>query len=115
MNANELYDELKQRRVELWCQGKMLRFRAPDNALDAEMMTQLRKFKKQLIEILQNEQRPQSNESRLEAATVGQQALYFLHLSAPYSPAYNVASVCRVVTAVDESSIQTAADLLVQR
>ncbi|TWU03334.1 non-ribosomal peptide synthetase [Neorhodopirellula pilleata] len=115
MNAAELYDELKRRRVELWCQGKMLRFRAPDNALDAEMMTQLRKFKKQLIEILQNEQLPKSNESRVEAATVGQQALYFLHLSAPYSPAYNVASACRVVAAVDEQSVQTAAELLVQR
>lgn len=115
MNASKLYEELKRRRVELWCQGKMLRFRAPDDALDAEMMTQLRKFKKELIEILQNEQLPKPNESRVEAATVGQQALYFLHLSAPYSPAYNVASACRVVTAVDDGTVQTAAELLVQR
>lgn len=115
MNASELYDELKRRRVELWCQGKMLRFRAPDDALDADMMTQLRKFKKELIAILQDEQLPKPNESRVDAATVGQQALYFLHLSAPYSPAYNVASACRVVTAVDDQTVQTASELLVQR
>lgn len=115
MNALELYQELQHRQVELWCQGKMLRFRAPDNALDPEMMTHLRKFKKELIEILQGEQTAKPNESRIESATVGQQALYFLHLSAPYSPAYNVASACRVCTHVEAASVQTAAELLVQR
>ena len=115
MNASELFEELQLRRVELWCQGKMLRFRAPDDALDAEMMTLLRRHKKALIEIIQNEKTPEQNESRLEAATVGQQALYFLHLSAPYSPAYNVASACRIGEAVKDETVLAATELLVQR
>ncbi|MCM2373285.1 non-ribosomal peptide synthetase [Aporhodopirellula aestuarii] len=115
MNAEKLYEELVRRRVELWCQGKMLRFRAPDDALDPEMMTLLRRFKKDLIAILQRESEPQTTCNRLEPTTVGQQALYFLHLSAPYSPAYNVASACRICSPVDVSSVQTAIELLVQR
>ncbi len=115
MNAEKLYQELVNRRVELWCQGKMLRFRAPDDALDPEMMTLLRRFKKDLIAILQRESTPEEDSSRVEPTTVGQQALYFLHLSAPYSPAYNVASACRICTPVDAASVKTSIDLLVQR
>jgi amino acid adenylation domain-containing protein len=115
MNAQSLYEELLRRRVELWCQGKMLRFRAPDEALDNEMMTLLRRFKKELIVILQQESSAEGDESRVEPTTVGQQALYFLHLAAPYSPAYNVASTCRVCTPIDAATVQTAIELLVQR
>ncbi|MFG0287508.1 MAG: amino acid adenylation domain-containing protein [Rhodopirellula sp. JB044] len=115
MTAEKLYQQLLDRRVELWCQGKMLRFRAPDNALDPETMTLLRRFKKDLIKIIQRETAPKPDECRFEPTTVGQQALYFLHLSAPYSPAYNVASACRICSPVDPASIKTSIDLLVER
>src|SRR6056297_1212960 len=115
MTAEELYEELQRRRVELWCQGKMLRFRAPDDALDPAIMSQLRRHKKALIAILQANETPVAEVSDVGPATIGQQALYFLHLSAPYSPAYNVASACRVCTPVDAKSVRSAIELLIQR
>lgn len=119
MSAEALFNELKKRQVELWCQGKMLRFRAPDGALDDPIMAELRRYKKELIALIRNEGVDQSdaNEcaSRLEPTTISQQAMYFLHLSAPYSPAYNVASAFRVRSNVDIEAVQQAIAELMKR
>lgn len=119
MSAIALFEELKKRHVELWCQGKMRRFRAPDGALDDEMMSELRKYKKELIELVRNDGVEKSvveeSASRLEPTTISQQAMYFLHLSAPYSPAYNVASAFRVRSVVNIEAIQRAIAELMSR
>jgi amino acid adenylation domain-containing protein len=117
MSAEALYADLKQRRVELWCQGKMLRFRAPDDVLDTATMAELRRYKKELIELVRRESAGESapRSSALESTTVSQQAMYFLHLAAPYSPAYNVASAFRVGSHVDVEAVRMAVGDLVRR
>lgn len=119
MNAKALYDELKSRQVELWCQGKMLRFRAPDGVLDDAMMAELRKHKKELIELVKGEENGTiaevTNQGQLEDTTLGQQAMYFLHLSAPYSPAYNVASAFRISSSVNVDAVQSALRAIINR
>ncbi len=115
MSAEQLFETLKRKQVELWCQGKMLRFRAPENALDEAMMAELRKYKSELIEIVRREAQSKVSESRLEPSTIGQQAMYFLHLSAPYSPAYNVASACRIRSLVNVDAMREALHALIAR
>ena len=45
----------------------------------------------------------------------GQQALWFLHRSAPESPAYNVALVVRVLSPVDASALRSVFQSLIER
>ncbi|MEM1227342.1 MAG: amino acid adenylation domain-containing protein [Planctomycetota bacterium] len=115
MSAESLYDELRSQGVELWCQGKMLRYRAPDGVLDQAAMAKLRKHKKELLQILRREADSRAMDRRLEPTTVGQQAMYFMHLSAPYSPAYNVASAFRLLSPVTTEQIRHAWTDLVER
>ena len=96
MNVDELRRELKQQEVELWVDGDLLRFRARQSSLDGALLRQLRRHKNRLIEILKSEASPEIDEDQFQAASIGQQALYFLHCMAPISPAYNVASAARI-------------------
>lgn len=115
MNVNELREQLTERRIEIWLDGKMLRFRAPENALEPALLTQLQKHKKELIEILKNETTQTNDDSRLAPLSIGQQALYFLHAVAPLSPAYNVATGCRIQSVVDVDAMKKAFEHLISR
>jgi len=115
MNAEELYQQLKQQRVELWNDGKMLRFRAAENTLSRDTLVLLRKHKKELIEIVKREAGAAGAEHTLEAPSVSQQAMYFLYLSAPHSPAYNVASACRIRSKMDTAAVEAAFETLISR
>ncbi len=115
MNADQLYQQLKSLGVELWCEGKMLRFRAEENALSRELLTLLRKHKKELVELLNQETREASPETVFEPPSLNQQALYFLHLAAPQSPAYNVASACRIRSVLEVPAIRECFQALITR
>jgi len=115
MNAEELYEQLKAQRVELWNEGKMLRFRAAENTISREVLASLRKHKKELIEIVKREAGAAGADFTIEAPSVSQQAMYFLHLSAPYSPAYNVASACRIRSRMEVQAVTAAFETLISR
>lgn len=115
MTVDELLQELNRRQVEVWVEGKLLRFRAKENALDESLLKSLRKHKSQLIKRLQQTQSSGNGDSQLELLSVGQQALYFLHTIAPDSPAYNCASAARIRSAVDVAAVRQAYQELISR
>ncbi len=115
MTAEELYEQLKLQGVELWSEGKMLRFKAAESALSRDTLVLLRRHKKELIEIVKREAGATVGGFTLEAPSVSQQAMYFLHLSAPHSPAYNVASACRIRSVLDTAAVEAAFETLISR
>jgi hypothetical protein len=116
MNLNELLQALADNHVELWIEGDLLRFRMPEKSLDKQLLAELRRHKKELMEHLTRAQQGMvSSASRLEPLSIGQQALYFLHALAPQSPAYNVAAGFRIVSPVDVSVMQKCFQSLVSR
>ena len=116
MNLNELLQALRDNHVELWIEGDLLRFRMPEKSLDKELLAELRRHKKELVEQLKEEQHAgKSSASRLEPLSIGQQALYFLHALAPQSPAYNVAAAFRITSPVDAVVMRKCFQTLVSR
>lgn len=112
MNVDQLRKALSERNVDLWVEGKMLRFRAPEGALNEPLLAAMKRCKKDLIESLERESSPSRGQDELQPLSIGQQALYFLHSVAPHSPAYNVASVARICSPVNvEAMRQTMQDL----
>ena len=101
MNLSALRDALEQKQVELWVEGDLLRFRMPGNSLDKELLAELRRHKRALIELLKQETTEMTSDSRLEPLSLGQQALFFLHSLSPRSAAYNVAASVRIASRVD--------------
>ena len=50
MNLNQLLEALNEKQVELWVEGDLLRFRMPEGSLDKQLLANLRRHKKALIE-----------------------------------------------------------------
>ncbi len=116
MNLNELLQALQDNHVELWIEGDLLRFRMPEKSLDKELLAELRRHKREVVEQLKEKQHSsKSSASRLEPLSIGQQALYFLHALAPQSPAYNVAAAFRITSPVDAAVMRKCFQTLVSR
>ena len=115
MNPSELRKALKDNNVELWVEGDLLRFRMPEKSLDRNLLAELRRHKKELIEQLKHEGPRDVADSRLEPLSIGQQALYFLHQLAPHSPAYNVAAAVRIASPVDVTIMRKSFQTLISR
>lgn len=113
MNLDQLQQRLQEQGVQLWVDGGLLRFRAPGNRLEPALLAALQKHKKDLIQRLQ----PQADSAPATVGplTVNQQALWFLHQSAPHSPAYNVASTARIRSQVNVEAMKQAFLTLVSR
>lgn len=115
MNVDELRQELKRQEVDLWVDGDLLRFRARQGSLNGSLLRELRRHKNRMIEILKSEASGELDEDRFQDLSIGQQALYFLHSTAPMSPAYNVASAARIRSSVDVQAMQKAFASLISR
>ncbi len=115
MNLDQLQAELAERGCVLWVEGEMLRFRAPDGALSPQLMTQLRRNKRELIARLRRGSQAVGRGSHTQEPSFGQQAMWLLHDSAPKSPAYNVASAIRIDTHVDYDALKRVWHTLLAR
>ncbi len=113
MNMEQLNQRLQEQGVQLWVDGGLLRFRAPGNKLEPALLTALQRHKKDLIAQLQP--KVDAAASIEQPLTVGQQALWFLHQSAPTSPAYNVASAARIQSPINVEAMIRAFETLVSR
>ena len=95
--------------------GKALHFRGEAGSLDAEVLAELRRNKKDLIARLLAEQKPPEAEGEFAPLSMGQQALYFLHVAHPQSPAYNVASAARICSPIDLEAMRESFRALMAR
>lgn len=115
MSAEQLLAALRQKNVEVWVEGKLLRFRAPGNALDADLLAEMRRHKSAIIKALNGATKELNGECSMAPMSLGQQALYFLHSIAPISASYNVASAARICSLVDTAAMRQAFEHLVAR
>lgn len=115
MSLDELQAELSQRGCVLWVEGEMLRFRAPDGALDPELMRQLKRSKKALIEQLRAAAPSNGRTTKTQQPSFGQQAMWMLHAANQDSPAYNVASSVEIHAPVDLDALTRVWRTLVSR
>ncbi len=115
MNLEELRETLQRKHVELWVEGDLLRFRMPGDSLDKQLLAELRRHKKALIEAIKREAPGDGSESRLEPLSLGQQALFFLYSLSPQSAAYNVAAAVRIAARVDVEVMRHCFQTLLSR
>lgn len=115
MSLDELQAELSQRGCVLWVEGEMLRFRAPDGALDPPLMRELKRSKKALIQRLKASSSASGRTSKTQQPSFGQQAMWMLHAANRESPAYNVASAAEIHAPLDVEALTRVWRTLVSR
>ncbi len=104
-----LLAQLAASRVEIWLAQGALRYRAPKQAMTAELLAELKANKQALIKHLKDlEQQP-------FPLTYGQRALWFLHQTAPESAAYNVAFSANIFSDINQTVFTEALTYLHNR
>ncbi|WP_148662958.1 non-ribosomal peptide synthetase, partial [Scytonema hofmannii] len=111
MNLTELLENLSAKNVELWIEGDKLRYRGPENALSPELLASMKQYKPEILRILSQS----SDGSASYPLSQGQKALWFLYQLAPESSAYNITYAAKLVTNLEISALEQAAQALVER
>ncbi|MGA9378961.1 MAG: condensation domain-containing protein, partial [Phormidium sp.] len=111
MNLKELLENLSANNIELWVDGEKLRYRAPENLLTPEILTQIKQHKPEIIQIF----RERTNKHSTYPVSHGQQALWFLYQLAPTSTAYNLTYAARLVAKLNIPALKQASQNLIER
>jgi amino acid adenylation domain-containing protein len=120
MNLRALCEDLEGRGVQLWAEGDRLRFRAPQGILTAELLGTLQQHKAEILRLLGDGLPRTLHADGPDAPAAyplsyGQQALWFLYLAAPESPAYNIAFTTRIRSKLDSRAVVRTFQALVAR
>jgi FkbH-like protein len=111
MTPYEFITELAKRRIYLSNDGGILKYRAPEGAMDEALKPMFRQYKDELLETFQ--QRP--GHLLMSPLSYNQQSLFFMHMLEPESAAYNLALSMELQSEVDEAKIHHALEKLTQR
>lgn len=111
MNLTDLLENLSAKNVELWVDEDKLCYQAPENVLTAELLTEIKQCKGEIIDLLQK----RTDTAKTDPLSHRQKALWFLYQLAPNSAAYNVAYAARLVSNVDIPALRQAAIALIER
>jgi amino acid adenylation domain-containing protein len=112
VSVDELLHIIEQRGIELGFEGTRLRFRAPKDAMDAEIRAELSKQRPEIVVKL----RALASETIWHfPASFSQRALWFLHQQAPNSTAYSGALSVRVRSTIDRIALGNAFQAIVDR
>jgi amino acid adenylation domain-containing protein/non-ribosomal peptide synthase protein (TIGR01720 family) len=111
MILSDFLQEIAIKGWKLWFDNGRLRYRAPSNEETSTVLEQLKKYKTQIQNLLQD------HPDLLEVYPLsqGQQALWFLWQLAPESSAYNVAFSCRICSDLDVAVLQKVFQVLCDR
>jgi len=112
MSGGELLQRLERQGIELWFEGRGLRFRAPRGALGPEDRAQLAARRDEVIEQLRIRA---SGITTVHPQSFSQRSLWFLHQQAPDSAAYHVAMSACVNGPIDVGALRHALQALVDR
>ncbi|MBL8348627.1 MAG: amino acid adenylation domain-containing protein, partial [Rubrivivax sp.] len=116
MSEQDLLDELiaplEAAGVQLWFEGRQLRFRAPPGAITPELRGQLTAQRDRVLGALRERERGRVVEGPL---SYGQRSLWLVHQENPGSAAYNVAFVVQVSSPVDAARLREALQVLSDR
>ncbi|MEO9959832.1 MAG: condensation domain-containing protein, partial [Nisaea sp.] len=117
MTIAEFVKSLAERRVELSVTEGQIRYNGPSEALDEEVLTEIRERKSDLIDYLRRapETLPEEMRTGAEPLSIGQEALWFLYELDRRSTAYNTLFAARMRRDLDMSALQAAIDKLTER
>ena len=111
MILSEFLQEISIKGWKLWSEDGRLRYRAPNNEATSSVLEQLKEYKAEILNLLQE----QPNLLQVYPLSWGQRALWFLWQLAPDSPAYNVAFNCRISSDVDVAALEKVFQVLSDR
>jgi surfactin family lipopeptide synthetase A len=117
----DLLSECDDLGIVLWVDGKTLRFRSPEGAIDAHMLERLRKHKDQLIDLLtglaaQRDDIPSVDRTRGDLPlSFEQERLWILNQLNPDDPSYNVAGTVSGSGALDPCLLRDAIEEVIDR
>ncbi|MEA5549546.1 amino acid adenylation domain-containing protein [Anabaena cylindrica UHCC 0172] len=111
MNLIKFLQDLYLQNIELWVDGGKLRYRGSKEVLNPPLLSQIKQYKTEIIELLRGGFHP----SQTYPLTHGQQGLWFLYKLAPHSAAYNVAFTARICSKLNIPALQKAFAALVLR
>ncbi|MFN6563916.1 MAG: amino acid adenylation domain-containing protein [Nostoc sp. ChiSLP01] len=106
MNLVKFLQNLLVAGIELWVEDGKLCYEAPEDALTPELLAEIKQYKPEIISLLQKQTYPLCHR---------QKALWFLYQLAPDSAAYNVGYAAQLVSNVNISALQQAAQALIER
>uniref|UniRef100_UPI001865FBD0 non-ribosomal peptide synthetase n=1 Tax=Nisaea nitritireducens TaxID=568392 RepID=UPI001865FBD0 len=117
MTIAEFVKSLAERRVELSVTEGQIRYHGPSEALDEEVLTEIRDRKSDLIDYLGRapDAFPEELPPGTEPLSVGQEALWFLYELDRQSIAYNTLFAARMRRDLDIGALQAAIDKLTER
>jgi len=110
--VGELIAPLEAAGVQLWFEGRQLRFRAPPGAITPEWRARLAAQRDEVLAALRERARGRIDEGPL---SYGQRSLWLVHQENPESAAYNVAFVVQVSSPVDVARLREALQMLGDR
>ena len=110
MNLKLLINELTKKGASLWVEGERLRFRAPKESLSQKELETLKKYKTEIIRLLEEE-----GETTGFPLSHGQRGLWFLAQLAPESAAYNIVHAACLRPDVESETLKRSLDLLARR
>src|SRR5690606_2358560 len=108
--AGELVHRVRAAGVELWVEGRRLKFRAPPGALTDEFKRDLGSYKGDVISVLRQEA---SDRESTGGVAENQHGLWLLHRLQPESAAYNVGFAARVHGEVNSDLLEESLQVLV--
>ena len=108
----ELVAPLEAEGVQLWVEGRQLRFRAPRGSLKPEQRALLSGQREVLLAALREREAARVTTAPL---SYGQRSLWLAHEENPGSAAYNVAFVVQVFSAIDAAALLEALQTLSDR
>jgi len=108
----DLIDRLEAAGVQLWPEGRQLRFRAPKGALSPALRDELAASRERVLEVLRTRE---ASRVALAPLSYGQRSLWLVHQDQPDSAAYNVAFAVSIRGAVDASRLREALQALSDR
>ncbi len=121
-SATELLSELRMRNVEVTLVGGRLRCTASQGILNEELKTDLKIWKDDLVDLLQEAGTDKSDTQITEdfpnnrpALSFGQRRLWWLDRLDPKNSAYNIAFILRLEGPVDEHALDLALREIVRR
>ena len=111
MTPHEIIAQLANRRVYLSGKGSTLKYRAPEDSIDASLRTILRQYKEQLLQTFQQS----AGYQLLSPLSYNQQSMFFIYLLEPSSSAYNLALPMTLHSEVDIEKMKKAVQSLARR
>ncbi|MEC4813807.1 MAG: amino acid adenylation domain-containing protein, partial [Scytonema sp. PMC 1069.18] len=103
MTLVEFLNNLSAQKIELWVEGDKLRYRAPQEALSPTLLSEIKKYKEEIILLLQKRTNPDKIHHLVPTArdvqlplSFAQQRVWFFTQMEPDSAFYNIPSALRL-------------------